>query len=144
MPRLALIPDDDKFPALWDGLLTVAQIGAFYGVSAKVVSAKACRDGLPPREKFREAARQKARARRAPKNDRPADRQNADPAEAQLNRLARAREKGRITTPPFWTFERDSVIVLSAGSYETLNTLAKRWSVPMARVMARWHIVRGT
>lgn len=59
-----------------------------------------------------------------------------------LGRLARARENGRIATPPGWTLERDMDVRMTAGRYSQLRELSESWNMEFSRVLGRWHAVR--
>lgn len=48
-----------------------------------------------------------------------------------------------MAAAPDWTADRDALIVATKGRLAEIAALAARWSMPTARVMARWHVVRA-
>jgi hypothetical protein len=44
---------------------------------------------------------------------------------------------------PAWSDLRDGRILASKGSYRAVSKMAQEWGLPIARVMARWHVLRA-
>lgn len=112
--------------------LTSAEIGARMGVAAQTVGDACRRIGLrrgrgwqPPADRF------DALAERV---DTPQDR--------LARRIEALRAAGTLRACDFWTPDRDTLLAASGGGYEALADLARRWAVPQARLIARWHLMR--
>lgn len=141
MGRRCIIPDSPEFAGLWDSDLTVIAIAKIYGTSDKVVSAAAHRYGLPKRRQWRAARAQRAQAP-AKQAAELSGGTEVDPMLACIERLSRARTAGEISTPPFWTRDRDVAVLATGGSYAAQCEIAFEFDVDYTAVIARWHILR--
>lgn len=130
-----VIPNDAQFAELWAGPLTTAQIGAIYGVSGCSISQAACRYDLPSRGK----------GWRTDKSQAPAAVQAAveDASDPLLARVERARARGDLPAPEFWSPDRDRAVIGAGGRYREIDRLAVRWGVAAQRIVARWHRLRA-
>lgn len=120
--------DRDLFRRLWRDRVPEAEIAARFGITGAVVRHIRNELRLSPRKKL-------SRPHHKPKNDPPETR--------RLAPLPRPRAREEAPVHPFWTAERDALVIKSAGNWSELAALALVMGKPMAALQQRWHRLRG-
>lgn len=115
---------DRTFINLWHSDKTTQEIAEIYGVKYPAINGVGRRHGLPPRQICR----------------------GTPPQDIER----RTRREGQKQAPPReihatkdFDAGRDGALVATRGKYRALCDLADKWGLPVAKVQARWHLVRS-
>lgn len=119
--------DRDLFRCLWRDRVPEAEIADRFGITVAVVRHLRDELRLSPRKKL-------PRTHRKPENDPPETRRLTPPP------CPPAREEA--PAHPFWTAERDALVIKAAGNWSELAALALVMGKPMAALQQRWHRLR--
>lgn len=119
-PRLVRIIDEDEFERLWMARTPCEEIAHHFGVTVRNVMDRRRRMGLPlhPEPVLPEP--------------------EVVPVVPPVKVITEA--KGH----PFWTPERDQMVLNTNGSHEAIFALASELKRQSADVRKRWHILGGT
>jgi hypothetical protein len=119
--------DRALFRCLWRDRVPEAEIAARFGITVAVVR--------HIRDELRLSSRKKlSRVHRKPENDPPETRRLTPPPHPAAREEAPAH--------PFWTAERDALVIEAGGNWSELAALAIAFGRPMAALQQRWHRLR--
>lgn len=119
--------DRDLFRCLWRDRVPEAEIAARFGITVAVVRHIRDELRLSPRQR-------RQRVHRKPEND-PAPRVLQAPPSRPVAR-------DEVRPHPFWTPERDALVIKAGGNWSELAALALAFGRPMAALQQRWHRLR--
>lgn len=157
--------DKDALRDLWSAGVKVAEIGARFGVTPQAVSDRVRFLGLPPRlvhlideDEFErmwlagtpreEIARHFGVTVRNVMDRRRRMGLPMQPEPALTVPVATEAPPTKVVTEakghPFWTPERDQMVLATNGSHEAIFALASELKRQSADVRKRWHILGGT
>ena len=119
--------DRDLFRCLWRDRVPEAEIADRFGITVAVVRHIRDELRLSPRQR-------RTRVHRKPENE-PAPRILQAPPSRPV-----AREE--VRPHPFWTPERDALVIKAGGNWSELAALALAFGRPMAALQQRWHRLR--
>lgn len=131
-PRTAKEIDDDEFRRLWDEGLTHGSLARHFGIPIGSVGNHQRRLGLTPRRHYE----------KAPKPAAPAVAVAETVVKTQDVRRAENRIGG-MEPHPFWTPERDLMVIGTHGKHVRIALLASMLKRRTADVQKRWHMLRG-
>lgn len=131
-PRDVRELDDDEFRRLWDEGLTHASLAGHFGIPVGSVSNHQRRLGLLPRRHYEKALKPAA------------------PAVAVVETVVKTQDVrraenrvGGMEPHPFWTPERDLMVIGTHGKHVRIALLASMLKRRTADVQKRWHMLRG-
>mgnify|MGYP000870921385 CR=1 FL=1 len=119
--------DRDLFRCLWRDHVPEAAIAEHFGITVAVVRHIRDELSLSPRQR-------RQRVHRKPEND-PAPRVLQAPPSRPVAR-------DEVRPHPFWTPERDALVIKAGGNWSELAALALAFGRPMAALQQRWHRLR--
>jgi DNA-binding CsgD family transcriptional regulator len=131
--RLVREIDDEEFKALWAEGLTHGSLAGHFGIPIGSVSNHQRRLNLAPRRHYEKPAKP------APVAVEP------QPVVAQTRDIRRAENRiGKMEPHPFWTPERDLLVIGTHGKHIQIALLAAMLKRPTADVQKRWHMLRAS
>lgn len=125
-PRLIRIIDGDEFERLWMARTPREEIARHFGITVRNVMARRHRMGLPlyPEPVLPEP--------------------EVGPAAEVVPVVPPVKVITEAKGHPFWTPERDQMVLNTNGSHEAIFALARELKRQSADVRKRWHILGGT
>lgn len=131
-PRGVKEIDDEEFRRLWNEGLTHASIANHFGIAIGSVNNHQRRLGLRPRRHYEKPVKPAPLA--------------VDPVAVvvQTREVRRAENRiGRMEPHPFWTPERDLLVIGTHGKHDRIALLASMLKRQTADVQKRWHMLRA-